>query len=146
MHFGGPAPIYAVNVTLKHSVWSARAFVLNSRGDTRSKPLRDTTRILSNDERLALKAAIKESKFWTTALANEPLPSGCMDCGWWTIEARRHASYQVVLRWDRKQPIRTLGVMLVKIAGLSYPFLSEERPENGRPPIPPPGPTLPFAF
>jgi hypothetical protein len=120
--------------------------VLDSRGDTRSKPLRDTTRILSNDERLALTAAIKESKFWTTKLAKEPLPSGCMDCGWWTIEARRNEHYQVVRRWDREQPIRTLGVMMVKLAGLRYSLLAEDRPEDRLPPIPPPGPTLPYAF
>lgn len=131
--FDTPPPTI-VSATLNTSVWSVRTVQFRSSGDL--TPVVDTTRALSNDEALALTKAIQVSRFWMTPDPYEARPEGLADGGPMVIEARRNDSYQPVRRWNpRHEPIRTLGVMLVKLAGLRYELL----PPSDLPPIPPPG-------
>ena len=75
--------------------------------------------------------------FGLPAEPNEPRPDGILDGGMWPMEGRRGDRYQALRRWSpTDQPIRTLGVALVKLAGL--PPLLDALPGNELPPIPPP--------
>lgn len=122
-------PPIAVSAIRNQSGWSLRTVQFRDRGDLTSTI--DKTRTLSNHEGVALAQAVRNSGFWLTTEPNEPFPRHTVDGEMWIIEGRRNGSYQAVRRWTAtEQPIRTLALMLVNLAGLPRSFLPENPPSQ----------------
>lgn len=127
----------AVSATLQNSAWSVRGVEFQHSNDL--TPTIDRTRMLSTKEAVTLAQAIRKSKFWNSGPEVGSPNIVVLDGGTWILEARRDRSYHIVSGpWELEEPFRTLGEMLVTLAGLPHSLLPE--PSGSRlPPIQPPG-------
>ena len=122
--FGSVSPV-AVRVTEQGDAWSARSVVLADVAKRTVVVEKQTA--LSEDAGTKLLALVRDSGFWTMPTSVR-IPEGATDGGTWFVEGRRGTGYHVVERWgNQDNPIRALGVALVRLGGIPPPpFMGEE--------------------